>query len=102
MAANLFTGTVMYAVAKHLAGIIGPLVGQTEHHVKNIQDFVNKIKDQKLEEGWTIASFDVVALFTCIPISGAVEVVREYLQRDINLHTRCNMSVEQICDLFEI
>ena len=95
-------GTVMYPVAKHVAGILRPLVGKTEHHVKNIQDFVSKIKDRKLEEGWTITSGDVVSLYTCIPIDGAISAVRELLEKDSELHTRTGMSVHQICDLVEM
>ena len=38
-----------------------------EHHIKNSQDFVNKIKDKRIEEVETIASYDVSVLFTCVP-----------------------------------
>ena len=85
-----------------MAGILSPIVGRTEHHVKNIQDFVSKVKDRKLEEGWTIVSYDVVSLFTCIPIEGAVSAVRELLEKDTELHTRTAMSVNQICRLVEM
>ena len=36
-------GSVTYKVAKYEAQILSPLVGKTEHHVKNSKDFVNKI-----------------------------------------------------------
>ena len=37
-------GSITYGVAKYLAKILGPLVGKSEHHIQNIQDFVQKIK----------------------------------------------------------
>ena len=67
--------SVTYNVAKHLAEIIGPLVGQSCHHVANSSDFVEKIKDIEVDADETITSYDVSALFTCIPPEGAVEVV---------------------------
>ena len=40
--------SVTYNVAKHLAYIIGPLVGKSQHHIKNSQDFVDKLKDLRV------------------------------------------------------
>ncbi len=37
--------SVTYNVAKHVAYIIGPLVGKSERHIVNSQDFVNEISD---------------------------------------------------------
>ena len=84
--------SVTYNVAKHLAYIIGPLVGKSEHHIKNSQDFVNKIKDIRIEEGDTITSYDVSALFTCVPPDEAVNVVREFLLKDTTLNKRTKLS----------
>ncbi|XP_072048801.1 uncharacterized protein [Amphiura filiformis] len=74
--------SVTYNVAKHLAYIIGPLVGKSQHHIVNSKDFVDKIKDIQLEEGETITSYDVSALFTCVPPDEAVDVVKEFLIND--------------------
>ena len=35
-------GSITYEEAKYLAVVIGPLVGKTEHHIKNSTDFVQK------------------------------------------------------------
>jgi len=36
-------GSVMYPTAKYLASVIGPLAGNTEHHIVNSVDFVQKV-----------------------------------------------------------
>lgn len=43
-------GSVTYKVAKYEAQILSPLVGKTEHHVKNSKDFVNKITSLTVPE----------------------------------------------------
>ena len=54
-------GAVTYELARFVAGIISPLVGQTEHHITNTQVFVAKIHDLKLDPDESIVSFDVSA-----------------------------------------
>ena len=60
-------GSVTYNLAKHAAKLIGPLVGNSPHHLKNTQEFVGKIQNLKLVDDEIITSYDVTALFTCIP-----------------------------------
>ena len=75
-------GAVTYELARFVALIISPLVGQTEHHITNTHVFVEKIHDLKLHPDESIVSFDVSALFTSIPVKEALEVVKELLERD--------------------
>ncbi|CAH1261457.1 SLC29A2 [Branchiostoma lanceolatum] len=95
-------GSVTYGVASFLAKILGPLVGKSQHHVQNSADFVNKIKDIRLDEDDIITSYDVCSLFTCIPPKEAVSVVREALEADNTLADRTKLSVDQICKLLDL
>ena len=36
--------TITHACARHLADVLSPLVGQTEHHVKNSKEFADYVK----------------------------------------------------------
>ena len=74
-------------------------MGCTEHHVQNSQMFVEEIKDMKLEKGECITSYDVVALFTSIPISSAIEVVKKKLEEDTELQNRTILPVNNILEL---
>ncbi|XP_072016889.1 uncharacterized protein [Amphiura filiformis] len=94
--------SVTYNVAKQLSYIIGPLVGKSCHHVANSSDLVDKLKDIQVEDDETLTSYDVSALFTCVPPDGAVEVVREFLLADTSLSQRTKLSTEQLCSLLEL
>ena len=94
--------SVTYNVAKHVAYIIGPLVGKSKHHIINSQDFVDKIKDIRVEEDETITSYDVSALFTCVPPTEAVDVVCDRLAKDKTWKERTELSADQVCRLLEL
>ena len=95
-------GAVTYDIAKYLATVLGPLVGQSEHHILNSKDFADKIAGLVLDEDETITSFDVTALFTSIPPVDAVRAMHEALTQDTTLHERTNLSVDQVCDLLKL
>lgn len=46
-----------------------------EFYVKNASHFIERIKDITLEPGYILVSFEVVSLFTSIPIDYAVEII---------------------------
>ena len=57
------TGTVSYNTAKELARKLKPLVGMSSHHLQNTKDFIQQLKEVKLQQDETIISYDVKALF---------------------------------------
>ena len=72
-------GSVTYGVAKELAKILKPLVGQSPHHINSTQDFVEQAKHFKLESGECLSSYDVSALFTSVPIDPALNIIKDLL-----------------------
>ncbi|XP_070401572.1 uncharacterized protein [Nothobranchius furzeri] len=94
--------SVTYNIAKHLATILAPLVGNTPHHIKNSTDFTDKVQKLTLDPDETMVSFDVVSLFTCIPTTEVVETVRKQLQEDSTLEDRTNFTPDQICTLLDL
>ena len=92
-------GSVAYGLAKVLADIIKPLMGCSEHHIQNSQKFAEEIKEMKLEKGECIISYDVVALFTFIPIPSALEVMKKKLEQDTELQKRTTLPVDTILEL---
>ena len=71
------------------------------HHVHNTRDFVEQIKEVKLKPGECIIPYDVQALFTSVPINPVLDIIKERLANDHNLHKRTTMSVNQIIKLLE-
>ena len=94
-------GSITYGVTKELAYIIKPLVGQSPHHLKNTQHFIQSLHGKKLEPGEVITSFDVKALFTSVPVLPTIQIVKQMLQQDTTLPQRTNMSIPEITSLLE-
>ena len=69
-------GSITYPSAKYLGEILSPLVGYNTYHINNTYDFVEKIRNIKLNDSDTIVSFDVCALFTSIPTKDALDVIK--------------------------
>ena len=93
--------SITYGVAKELAYIIKPLVGQSPHHLKNTHHFVQQIQNKKLEPGEVMTLFDVKALFTSLPVVPSMQIVKQRLSQDNTLHQRTNMSIPQIVNFLE-
>ena len=74
------------------AEILKPLVGKSEHHVVNSKERISKIEQTK---------FDVVSLFTNVPIDEAC-IAKERLLLDSTLRLRTSLSPENIYDLLKL
>ena len=86
---------------KELAYIICLLVGQSPHHLKNTQHFVQHIQKTRLEPGEVMTSYDVKALFTSVPVDPSIQIVKPKLLQDPTLPKRTNMSIQDNATLLE-
>ncbi|XP_071439029.1 uncharacterized protein [Hetaerina americana] len=68
-------GAPTYNLAKNLNSVLTPFVGLCEHHVKNSSEFVQTLKTIKVHKQDILASFDVVSLFTKIPVKDTLELL---------------------------
>ena len=90
--------TLMYMLAR----IIKPQVGTSEHHANNTKEFEDEIIKTKLKEGeciTCITSYDVTALFTLVPVSSALEIIKNKLEQDTDLPNRSIMTADYIIEL---
>ena len=94
-------GSATYETAKELAKIIKSLVGRSPHHVQNNKDFLEGIRNIKLQPDECIISYDVSALFTSIPIDPAIKFIQKHLEDDKDLSNRTSMTVTHIICLLE-
>ena len=94
-------GSATYETTKELAKIIKPLVGRSPHHVQNNKDFLESIRNIKLQPDECIMSYDVSALFTSIPTDPAIKIIQKYLEDDKVLSKRTSMTVNHIICLPE-
>ena len=70
-------GSPTYDLAKHLAKALKPLVGKTFSFIKDSSELISKMKEWKMSDNDLLTSFDVVSLYTKIPINEAVEVIKK-------------------------
>ena len=94
-------GSATYETAKELSKILKPLVGRSIHHVKNNQEFLKSLQDITIEEDECMMSFDVISLFTSIPIQPTLNIIKKLLEEDTSLHQRTAMTVKHINWLLE-
>jgi hypothetical protein len=66
-----------YEPVKYVAKILGPLVGKTYSYIKDSNNFMNLIKEERVESGYMLISFDVVSLFTKLPLNEVIQVANE-------------------------
>lgn len=64
-----------YKLSKFLSEILANVMGKNEHHIKDSWDFHNFIKNKKVPKNHILVSFDVVSLYTNIPIELAIKII---------------------------
>jgi len=96
-----FIESPIYQLSKHVTYILSPLIGNTESSVLNSVVFSTFIQSKTIREDEILVSFDVVALFTNVPVKLAVEVARCRLQTNDSLSSRTSLSPDELSKLLE-
>ncbi|XP_072392054.1 uncharacterized protein [Diabrotica undecimpunctata] len=85
-------GSPLQPLARFLAEKLQPYAEEADSYVKNAGHFIERIKDVTLGPGHLLVSFDVVSLFTNVPINESLEIIsRKYPvpQDTLNLTRHC-------------
>ena len=92
-------GTPDYGISKFLSQLLYPLA-QNTYTVKDSFDVVNRIHSipkHLFDEGYRFVSFDVVSLFTNVPLRKTIEIILQRIYRDKLLHTTiCKRSMKKL------
>ncbi len=72
----------MYEWSRHLATILLPLTGQSSRYSHNAATFCDEIKRFTIEDTEMMVSYDVVSLYTKVPIQRALEIIQQKLDND--------------------
>ena len=91
-----------YKLSKEIATILSPLAGHTSSFVKDSADFARRVRETTFDEDDRLVSFDVVSLFTKVPIAEAIDVIADRLHLDDTLEDRTTLSPETICQLMRL
>jgi hypothetical protein len=95
-------GSPCYALADFLHKILIPLAGKWKSSVKNVSHFLQLLKTANLQSLDTLVNFDVVSLFTNVPVSEALQVIKNKLHNDATLAEQSVLQVEAIVELLEV
>ena len=90
-----FVNSPTYNISKFLSIIIKPLM-TNRFSVKNSIDFIDRIKDVVIEKDDILVSFDVVSLFTSVPVDCAIKCIFDLLVVDDSLPTRTQLNAHDI------
>ena len=94
-----FIQSPSYQLSKHLSRFLSPLIGNTDSHVRNSSEFASFIRSKSLQPNEVLVSFDVVSLFTNIPVELAVDVARRRLEADPSLDSRTSLTADELVRL---
>ncbi|XP_025993485.1 uncharacterized protein LOC113004435 [Solenopsis invicta] len=70
-------GGSSYQLARYLTRPLQKLTGHNGSHIKNSIDFVNKITKIKTKPNDILVSFDVVSLFTNVPVQDTLDIIKK-------------------------
>ena len=97
-----FTDSPTYGLTKELSSLLKPLMGKSKHHVRSSSDFASSITHELLQTDEIMVSFDVVSLFTKVPIQLALNIAKQRLQSDPELNQRTGLSTTDLIKGLEI
>ena len=80
-------GTATYELSKYLAQLLAPL-GKSRYTVTSTEEFINRIKLIKPRPNQQMISFDVVSLFTNVPLEKTIDIILRKVYREKLIKTK--------------
>ena len=94
-------GTSTYKLVKYLTKILMVYIGHISSFVKDSKDLMDKLKSIKLQDSEELATFDVSALFTSIPVNQALDVINQLIinhQTDMEFKSKVRQDWYEVAD----
>ena len=89
----------LYHTSKFLTDILSSLQNKDGLAVENSKKFVNEIAGTEIAEDEVMVSFDVISLFTAIPVQKACDYIKEKLEQDSTLSQRTHLEIDDMVSL---
>ena len=94
-------GSALYNTSKFLSDILLPIQNLYGYSVLNSSQFAKEVANMEISDDEVMVSFDVVSLFTAIPVNKACEYIWNKLNNDNTLHLRTRLNTDDIISLLE-
>ena len=94
-------GSALYNTSKFLSDILLPIQNLNGYSVLNSSQFAKEVANMEISDDEVMVSFDVVSLFTAIPVNKACEYIWNKLNNDNTLHLRTRLNTDDIISLLE-
>ena len=80
-------GTATYELSKYLADLLRPLT-KSEYSIDSTKDFIDRIRQKGIPQGYEMVSFDVVSLFTSVPLDYTINLILDKIYREKLVKTK--------------
>jgi hypothetical protein len=89
-------GSPCYTPVGFIQTTLNPLAGNSEASAENSDHFIQLLKPIELQDQDILVSFDMVSLFTNVPIKQSLEIVKTKLDTDQEKVQHFNLKTEVI------
>ena len=86
-------GSAFYKIAKFVSNELKPMTVSAKSFIKDSQDFVQKLKNKKLQEGEKLVSFDISDMYPSLPKE---QVIQEVIRRIKNKNFKTKVNKEAL------
>ena len=97
-----FINSLLYNLSQFVAKILTPLINSNNLSIKNSFELIDRISNCKINDNDLMLSFDVVSLFTKIPVNIAKSVIFDRLKCDSELKIRCKLNINKIMNALDL
>ena len=94
-------GSALYNTSKFLSDILSPIQNLNGYSVLNSSQFAKEVPNMEIFDDEVMVSFDVVSLFTSIPVNKACDYIRNKLNNDSTLQSRTSLTTDDIISLLD-
>ena len=92
-------GSLFESISRFLADVLAPFACTGESYVQNSKDVLSRLREQPNAHECILASFDVEALFTSVPVEESLSIISGLLREDESLPSRTDFDTASILTL---
>ena len=97
-----YSGSPLYNLGKYIANILKAYVKDKNNNAKNSTTFSNYVRNAPIEDDEIMVSFDVISLYTNIPIIDKLNIIKDYVHNDDQFTRKTAIHQDKFLDLVHL